>query len=146
MLSSTGNHLKLESILSKLEVYKDDFKPDEIVQLIKSLSKIQLNFECKHDAEILYFTLFRKSEKELDQLTSKELVALLFAYRMMQFKNRLILGYLALEWTRRLERMSDLQVQAVRVPRRSRNLSMRRATKAETFAKPTYYFDISSAC
>jgi hypothetical protein len=96
--------------LGKLELYKDDFQPGEMVQLISYLSLIQINFECKHHAEMLYFTLFRSSEKKLDQLTSKEVVDLLKSYRKLRFSNKLILGYLALEWTRRIERMSDLQV------------------------------------
>jgi hypothetical protein len=57
---------------------------------------------------MLYFNLFRRNETEMDTLTSQDIVHLLNAYKHLKFSNKLILGYMALEWTRRLERLSDL--------------------------------------
>lgn len=145
-LSKSSHNLKVENIIENLDKFKDDFHPEEMVSLIISLGKIYKFYDCKHNAELLYFNLFRRNETDLDKIPSSDIILLLKAFRNFKMSNKLILGYLALEWSRRLERMSDLQLQAIRVPRKNRSIKKRKEDKALMHGITTHYFDISSAC
>ena len=131
---------KISHVFEFVEAHQDEFTTQDLLLLTKSLSQINEFVDCRPLIEILMLTFFRKNSAEIEVLETSSLVQMLESYHRAGLSNQTLIGYLAVEWNRRIKRFRDLGENMLKVPRKLRIRSFRRQIKQhEVENKKSHY-------